>query len=256
MTYERRWWRTNPTEQSPSGEANGSSVNEEIPCSLWNAKGHYRVQKSPLLVLSCARWIQSTSPRLISFKTHFNIILSSTPMSSKWSFLNVIRLTRQFCITPHVWKVVSPTTLHWTGKYAGIQYERLRSGSYKSLVVFFSVIAQASWSGLNSWERRAGMMSVVGILTRLRTGRARKRGFISGRSKKFIYSPDRPEWLCPPPPRSPICTGVPSPETDQLPPHIAEVKNKWSCTPIFPYAFMALHRDNFKFYFLPLLLGT
>jgi hypothetical protein len=34
-------------DQSPSWEANSFSASQEIPRSLWNTEGHYRLRKSP-----------------------------------------------------------------------------------------------------------------------------------------------------------------------------------------------------------------
>jgi hypothetical protein len=135
------------------------SAAEDFHCSLWNAKVHYHACKNPTRVLSCTGWVQPTPPLVISFNINFNIIFSSMPRSSRWSLFNVTRLTRQFSIKTRVWKVVSASTLHMTAMYAGIQYERPCSGSYKSLFTFFIVKTQASWFGKNSCEHRARMMT-------------------------------------------------------------------------------------------------
>jgi len=72
-------------EQSYSWEANCHSASQEIPCLLWNLKVHSYVHKSwPLVPI--LRQIQSTASTLFLY-IHSNIILPSTPRSSKWSLL-------------------------------------------------------------------------------------------------------------------------------------------------------------------------
>ena len=72
-------------EQSPSWESNRSSASQEIPHILWNSKVHYRFHNSPPFVsilnqINPIRVVTSDFLEII-----FNIILPSTPGSSKWS---------------------------------------------------------------------------------------------------------------------------------------------------------------------------
>ena len=70
-------------EQSPSWEANTSSTSQEIHGFLRNPKVHSLVQKSPspVPILSQINPFHVPSHFL---NIHFNIILPSTPRSSKW----------------------------------------------------------------------------------------------------------------------------------------------------------------------------
>ena len=71
-------------EQSPAWEANRSSAGREKPDILWNPKVHYCIHNSKphLPVLSQINLVHVPLPLP---EDHFNIILSSTPESSKWS---------------------------------------------------------------------------------------------------------------------------------------------------------------------------
>jgi hypothetical protein len=67
-------------ELSPSWEAANCAATQELPSILWNPKVHYRVHKSPPLVISWAKWISSYLSKI-----HFNIVHAPTSWSSQWS---------------------------------------------------------------------------------------------------------------------------------------------------------------------------
>jgi len=75
----------NFVEQSPSRESKQSSDSQGIRRILWHPDIHCRIYKSKLLVPVL---IQINPVHAFSYKffrMHFNIILQSSPMSSKWS---------------------------------------------------------------------------------------------------------------------------------------------------------------------------
>jgi hypothetical protein len=72
-------------EHSRSSEANRFAASQEIPCILWNLKGHYRIQKCwpPVSILCHLNPVHT--PTYHFLKIHLNIILPSMSGSRKWS---------------------------------------------------------------------------------------------------------------------------------------------------------------------------
>ena len=76
-------------EQTPSSEANRFSARQEIPCTLWNPKVHYRNhnREPPVPILS--QFDPVTTPTSHFLKIHLNIILPCIWVSQVVSFPQV-----------------------------------------------------------------------------------------------------------------------------------------------------------------------
>ena len=71
--------------QGPSWEANRFSASQEIPHILWKPKVHYHIHKCPPPVPILIQIDPVRALTCYIMKLHLNIILPSTPESTKWS---------------------------------------------------------------------------------------------------------------------------------------------------------------------------
>ena len=98
-------------EQSPTWEANRFSAIQEIPHILWISKVPYRIHKCPppFLILSHIYPIHDLISHFL--KTHFNIILATTPGSSTWSLSITLSHQNPECTSPLPIRATCPALL-------------------------------------------------------------------------------------------------------------------------------------------------
>ena len=72
-------------QQIPSCKVNQFAASKEIPCNLWNINVNYHIHTCPPPVPILSQHDPVHTSTFQFEKIHLNIILSSTPWSSKWS---------------------------------------------------------------------------------------------------------------------------------------------------------------------------
>ena len=94
--------------QSFSWETNSSSLSQEIPRILWNPKVHYCIHKRPPSVSILSHLHSVRTSRTTFMQIYLNVILPSTPGSSKCS------LTLRFPFQHTVYASTLPHTPYMT----------------------------------------------------------------------------------------------------------------------------------------------
>jgi hypothetical protein len=109
-------------EQSPSRETNSSSAGQEVTRILWNPKVHQHVHNSPPLVPTLGQMNPAHAPLSYLLKTHFNIILPSTPRSYCQTYF--IKPTKVYhCEVQtkfYAHELVQPPVQHVPGSFPGV----------------------------------------------------------------------------------------------------------------------------------------
>jgi len=140
---------THSMEQSPSCEANRFSASQEISHILWNPKFHYHIHKCPPTVPIVSQLDTVHTPTSKFLKFDFNIILPSTPGSSKCSLTLKFPLQNPVYTSflPHACYMLRPSLFldFITRKIFG---ERYRS-SISSLCNFLYSLVTSSLLGPN-----------------------------------------------------------------------------------------------------------
>ena len=136
LTHSLTYLLTYSKEQSSSWEANQFSANHEIPRILWNMEVHGCVTHGlpPVPILSHLDPVYTTISHFL--KIHLNIIVPSSPRSSKWSlFLNFLHPNPVYAFSlPHTCYIPHPSH----SQFYHLNNIRWRVQIIKLLIMLFS----------------------------------------------------------------------------------------------------------------------
>jgi len=138
---------THSMEQNPSWEANRFSASQEIPLILWNPKVHYLIHNCPPPVPVLSQLDPVHTPTSQFLKVHLNIILPSTPGSSKWSLK--WNCPKQ---TPNIPRTESHVPFPFLRSYRSISADLRNAFVFLNKFSFSSSSSSSSWTSFNGWK--------------------------------------------------------------------------------------------------------
>jgi hypothetical protein len=112
LAYLLAYLLTNSSEPNP-WKANSSSASQEIPRILWNPKVRYPIQNRPPPVPILSQINPTHTPTPHFLKIHRNIILPSTPGSSRYFFPSGFPRKTLYTPPPHKCYMPCPSDSSW-----------------------------------------------------------------------------------------------------------------------------------------------